>query len=102
MIQKFEKWLSDKQRDNWGIPWHFSGCIILVILLFPVFYFKVFILRGFLGATIPTFFVVNLLGYLNEIINRDNDKIEFWEDVTANNIGIVTGLIMWYYILLFI
>lgn len=100
MISKISLWIQKIQKNNWGFPWHFFFANILFHLFFPVFMFTPANWdRGIIWALIASFISVNIIGYLNEILDRDKDPTEFWQDVGANNVGIVIGIIQWLYIM---
>lgn len=99
MIKNIEQWIQQKQRANWGLPWHVFFACILFILVFPVFQIWWNFDRGAFWPHIMTTIIVNVIGYLNEILNPDRDKSEFWEDTAANNVGVLIGSALWMYIL---
>ena len=100
MIKRIELYIQNIQKNNWGFPWHILFANILYQLFFPVFMFtKLNFGQGMEWAIVLAFVVVNVIGYLNEVIKLDQDKSEFWQDVTANNIGILIGILQWIYLI---
>jgi hypothetical protein len=89
------KFFYDLTRRNWGWPYHVILADILTIALLTLAI--VITNQHFLWNAIIVFLVVNAVGYINELIQQD--KEEFWEDIIANNCGIVLGVLkVWYVI----
>jgi hypothetical protein len=103
MYEKIEKYIYNIQINNWGFPWHVLFASMFYQILFPVFFLtKLNFGRGIHWAFLATFIVVNVIGYLYEVIKKDQDKTEFFQDVAANNVGILIGMAQWFMFLLII
>jgi hypothetical protein len=98
MIQKIENYIMNIQKNNWGFPWHIFFANVLFHLFFPVFKYIIDFSRGEFWPYIASFLLINLIGYLNEVFKPDQDKSEFWQDIAANNIGIIIGAAQWLFI----
>ncbi len=75
-------------KRNWGWPYHViianTGAIVCMWLLELTKQPK-------LWMAILTWFVINVFGYINEWKQKEN-KQAFWEDIVANNLGIILGI----------
>lgn len=100
MFEKIQTWIRNIQKNNWGLPWHIFFANILTHLIFPIFMLtRANWGRGIVWAIIATFMIVNIIGYLNEIIFKDQDKTEFWQDMIANNVGVLISVLQWFYLI---
>lgn len=90
----------DLTMQNWGFPYHVLFGLILAQLCYGGFYLWLENRKGmkfhFLWYGILSWFAVNFVGYLNELL--DKDKTEFWQDTIANNIGILLAFVLLYLI----
>lgn len=89
MIKKIINFIAELTRRNFGFSYH----IILADILATVILFGLFLLKiqmPFLWHFILTWLIVNVIGYINEAIQKEKRQA-FWEDVTANNLGIILG-----------
>jgi hypothetical protein len=92
------KFFSDLTRQNWGFPWHIiladilaTGFLWLYLSVLPAVHL------GFYYAV--TWLSTNAIGYAYEVYQAKQDpanKEEFWEDMAANNAGIVLACLAHY------
>jgi len=87
MIVKFFRNLTKK---NWGFPWHLWLATILAILFFGLY--TKWLGQIFAWTAVLSFLTVMAIGYINEVVDRDKDPTEFWEDMGANMVGAIAGL----------
>jgi len=83
------KFFYDLTKSNWGFPWHIIEADILGCIGFYVL-FQFGIEMVFMWHMMVVFFFVNVIGYGYEVYQAKKDpsaKEEFWEDMTANNVG---------------
>ncbi len=91
-MNKIIKWFADLTRQNWGLPWHLWITSLVAILCYGVIehflWFRTDTLWVIIAAVMATMFI----GYVNEVIDRDQDPSEFWQDMAANFIGAWSGI----------
>ena len=83
------KFFFELTRRNWGFSYH----VILADILATVILFGLFLLKiqmPFLWHFILTWLIVNVIGYINEVIQKEK-RLAFREDITGNNLGIILG-----------
>lgn len=95
------KFFYELTKRNWGWPYH----IILADVLATGF----LVLYLFLWGTVELGFnfgvvwlCVNTIGYTYEAIQANRDvsaKEEFWEDMIANNVGIILACVKFWIII---
>ena len=83
------KFFFELTRRNWAWPYH----VILADILATVILFGLFLLKiqmPFLWHFAMALLIVNVIGYINEAIQKE-ERRAFWEDILANNLGIILG-----------
>jgi len=83
-------------KENWGFPWHIIIAMVLAECLFKV-YFRRFDNWHIPFAIFIVWFVVNAIGLLYEMWQRylyGNSRTDFWQDMLANNIGFILGVLL--------
>ena len=81
------KFFYDLTKRNWGWPFH----IILADTLATLVLFGLFLCNTgmpYLWHFILSWLITNAVGYINEAIQKEKRQA-FWEDIAANNIGII-------------
>ncbi len=83
------KFFFELTRRNWG----WSSHVILADIGAAVVLFGLFLLKiqmPFLWHFIMAWLIVSVIGYINEAIQKEK-RLAFWEDILANNLGIILG-----------
>jgi hypothetical protein len=97
MFNKIDMFFQKLTLENWGFPWHIVIAFLLFILVAPV-----------MGLLVPdkyqaagiTWLIVNIVGYAYEVYQVKTGKMagycrEFRQDMLANNIGSLSGVLSW-------
>lgn len=93
IIKKIEYWIEDLQRKNWGWPWHILFSLLMFVFVEAVL--GIWVHDATKSAVFAGVFV-SLVGLLNEIIQGESDKSEYWQDLLGNTIGIILGSLLIY------
>lgn len=93
MFDKINNWLFNLTKNNWGLPWH-----IILACFGSALGFRILDLflsaQPFLWKGILIWIVVNVIGFGYEAYQKKKkgpDKVDFFQDILANNIGIFLG-----------
>lgn len=89
------KFFYELTKRNWGWPYHVILADILTVVLLTLVI--IFYGQEYLRNIVAVVLLVNIIGYVNELIQQD--KEEFWEDIIANNCGILLAVLKVHYIL---
>jgi len=80
-------------RENWGFPWH----ILLALVLAALSGIPLLKYTDLQHAVAFSWIIVNVVGIGNEIYEKftgKNPKKDFWQDVFANNLGWLIGVLI--------
>ena len=77
-------------KNNWGFPWH-------IILAWMGMIFGIGIIGYSLQGVIGISMVIISIGILYE--REQNFKADWWQDMIANIIGVVLGIVSFWWIL---
>ena len=94
MINVFFRNLTKK---NWGFPWHLWLATILAIVFLSLY--TKWLGQIFAWTAVLSFLTVMAIGYINEVVDKDKDPSEFWEDMSANAVGAISGILLFRLIL---
>lgn len=90
MFEAINRFFYDLTKRNWAVGYHLYLSALLAGLIYALF------IHWFgqhrLWTAILTFFIVMIIGYLNEVIDRDKERAEFWQDMGANAFGCLSML----------